>query len=409
MEKKRPERPSWDHSEFTNPTGKIVFAEGGAAFVPGFLPPSIRYDRKTLGLMIKAERRIAELKGIGSKMSNPHMVIRLGLKREAVLSSRIEGTTATLDDLNLYEVVGGPIEGALEARRLPEIINYVKALEEALESIQKRGKHVDLGTIRAAHKTLMSGVRGQDMDPGKFRTRQNWIIRRTASGVKILYTPPPADAVPKLLDNLVEFVQAEHDDSMSPLVQCAVAHYQFEAIHPFLDGNGRVGRLLIPLMLHKGGIMPSPLLYPSAYFERHKQEYYNALLEVSKKGQWRNWIAFFLSALVQQAEESIELISRLAALEKEYTKNLAKRNARANAARLMEYLFYNPYTTVPLTAERLGITYPTARATVTALVEAGILKEIGKRRRNRVFYAGGIDDVLVNVGREMSEGVQATH
>ena len=399
----QPKRPVWDHGEFTNPTAKIEVTEDGASFVPGFLPPSLNYDREIFGLMITAERNIAELKGMGSEISNPRMVIRLGLKREAVLSSRIEGTTASLGDLNLYEAAGGPIKGASEARRLPEVINYVAALEDALEDIQAPGRNVDLDTMRTAHKTLMSGVRGHDMDPGQFRSRQNWIVQRIGSDSNILYTPPPAGMVPKLLDNLVEFMQAKQDPSISPLVQCAVAHYQFEAIHPFLDGNGRVGRLLVPLMLHKSGLMPRPLLYPSAYFEKHRGEYYKALLEVSKKGEWNRWIAFFLRALAHQATESIDLISRLAALEEKYSKNLAERNVRANAIMLMKDLFYNPYTTIPRTTERLKITYPTAKAAVVSLVEAGILKEISKRSRNRVFYASGIDDALVATGRGESE------
>ena len=354
-------------------------------------------------MMINAERNIAELKGMGSKMSNPRTVIGLGLKREAVLSSRIGGTTASLGDLNLHEAAGGPIKGASEARRLPEVINYAAALKDALEDVRAPGRNVDLDTVRTAHKTLMSGVRGRDVAPGQFRSRQNWIVQRAGSDLNVLYTPPPAGMVPKLLDNLAEFMQAKHDPSISPLVQCAVAHYQFEAIRPFLDGNGRVGRLLVPLMLYKSGLVPRPLLYPSAYFERHRREYYKALLEVSRKGEWHRWIAFFLRALAQQANESIDLISRLTALEEKYSKNLAGRNVRANAIVLMKDLFYNPYTTIPRTAERLKITYPTAKAAVASLVKAGILKEISKRSRNRVFYASGIDDALAATGKGESE------
>ena len=394
----RSKRPAWDHSEFTNTTGKIEFTEEGATFVPGLLPPIIDYDREIFGLMMEAERSIAELKGMGREMDNPHMVIRLGLKREAVLSSRIEGTTASLGDLNLYEAVGGPIEGASEARRLPEVVNCAKALEEALTGIQAPGRRVDLDTVRAAHKTLMMDVRGHNMNPGQFRTSQNWIVSRKGRELKISYTPPPPGRVPKLLDNLVEFMQLENNPSIPPLVQCAVAHYQFEAIHPFPDGNGRVGRLLIPLMLHKNGLMPKPLLYPSAYFERHRQEYYKALLEVSKTGRWRMWIAFFLRALGQQADEAMGLVSRLASLEEEYTKDLTGRNVRASAMTLVKELIYNPYTTIPRAAKRLSITYPTAKAAVASLVEAGILEEVGKRRRNRVFYARGIDEALADDG-----------
>ena len=395
----RSKRPVWDHSEFTNTTGKIEFTEEGAAFVPGSLPPSIDYDREIFALMVKAERSIAELKGMGREMDYLHPAIGLGLKREAVLSSRIEGTTASLGDLNLHEAVGEPIKGSAEARRLPEVVNCAKALKDALASMQAPGSRLDLDTLRTAHKTLMVGVGEYDMNPGQFRTRQNWIVGRKGRELKISYTPPPPGKVPKLLDNLAEFMQFGDDPSAYPLVQCAVAHYQFEAIHPFPDGNGRVGRLLIPLMLHKNGLMPKPLLYPSAYFEKHRQEYYKALLEVSKTGKWRRWIAFFLRALGQQADEAMGLVSRLAFLEEEYTKDLTGRNVRASAMTLMKELIYNPYTTIPRAAKRLSITYPTAKAAVASLVEVGILEEAGKRRRNRVFYARGIDEALADDGQ----------
>ena len=394
----RVKKPTWDHTKFENPTSKIVFTKEVATFVPSLLPPDINYEREIFGLMMRAERSIAELKGIGNKMDDPRMVIRLGLRREAVLSSRIEGTTASLRDFNLHEAIGGAVKGASEVQRLPEVINYANALDEALREIQVPGKHVDLDTMLAAHRTLMSGVRGSETSPGQFRSGQNWIIRRTGSDVEIQYTPPPADMVPKLLDNLVEFMQSD-EHPWSPLVQCAVAHYQFEAIHPFFDGNGRVGRLLIPLMLHKSGLMPKPLLYLSAYFERHREEYYEALLAVSKSNQWNRWIAFFLRALARQADESIELIERLATLEDKYTSVLAEQNTRAGSLKIVKALFYNPYITIPRVAEILSATYPTAKSAVASLVKAGILVEIGERRRNKVFYAGGIDEVLDDVSR----------
>lgn len=393
--KDRVEKPTWDHAKFENPAGKIVFAKEGAAFVPSLLPPDIDYDREIIGLMIKAERSIAELKGMGCKMDDPLAVIRLGLKREAVLSSRIEGTAASLRDFNLHEVVGST-KGASEVRRLPEVINCANALEEALKDIQMPGKRVDLDTMRAAHRTLMSGVRGSESSPGRFRTGRNWIVRRTGSDAEIRYAPPPADMVPELLDNLAEFARFD-DRPQFPLVRCAVAHYQFEAIHPFFDGNGRVGRLLIPLMLHESGLMPEPLLYPSAYFERHREEYYESLLAVSKSGRWNVWIAFFLRALARQADESIELIARLAALEDECAGILAEQNARAGSLKIVKALFCNPYITIPRVAGVLGATYPTAKSAVASLVEAGILAEIGGRRRNRVFYARMIDEALDDI------------
>ena len=350
--------------------------------------------------MLIAERRISELKGVGSRTADLRAAIASGLKREAVLSSRIEGTTASLGDLNLHEAAGGTDKGASEARRLPEVVNYARALEYALEDVQASGKRVDLDTMRSAHRTLMSGAGGLDPNPGEFRSGQNWIVRRAGGDTKILYAPPPADMVPKLLDDLVEYMRPGDDLTELPLVKCAVAHYQFEAIHPFVDGNGRVGRLLIPLMLRESGLMPEPLLYPSAYFERHRQEYYELLLAVSRDGEWSGWVGFFMRALAAQAEESVALILRLADLRAEYEAVLEGRNARPGALKLVKHLFYNPYTTVPRAGKMLGCTYPTAQAAVASLVDAGILREIGERRRNRVFYAAGIDDVLDGAGRE---------
>lgn len=368
-------------TKFTKPNGRFVGEY--SAFVPKKLPPSFSMDRESLALLARAERKMGELKGRGRELENPHILLRTYLKREAVLSSRIEGTLASLEDLNKHEAFGGVSVKDARNLRLAEVINYVRALEESLQKIRRSGV-IDAETLKQAHKTLMSGVRGGDKNPGKLRRQQNWIAGRA-----LVYTPPPPENVEELLSNLVDFVKS--DDEISPLIQCAVAHYQFEAIHPFLDGNGRIGRLLVLLLLHNKDMLLEPALYLSAFFDRHRKEYYAGLLQVSQKSRWRAWIRFFLHAFESQACESIECVDKLVRLRKKYRGRVYK---QPRAAMLADALFSNPYTSVPRAQKTLKATYPSAKRAVYSLVDAGILKEMGKHGGRMTFVAQEIEDAL---------------
>lgn len=382
----RPGDLDWDRSGFTNPAGAFVpNMLNQRTFVPADLPPSLDYDRETIALLSGAESKVGELRGKADAMPGPHVFARAYLKMEAVSSSRIEGTSASLEDLNLCEATGGA--GGGDAR-LGEVISCASALEGALAKLEG-GRRIDPGLIREAHRILMSGVRGWVKSPGQFRDGQNWI----GKGGRIIYMPPDARFVPGLLDNLCSFIRTDTSIA-SALVQCAVAHYQFEAIHPFFDGNGRVGRMLLALMLHEKGAMPLPLLHLSAHFEEHLGEYYGGLLSVSRTGSWNEWITFFLRAFEERADQTIKSIRRLASIRSRYADTLKKRNARGRTIHLMEHLFANPYVTIPAARNILNASYPGAKSSVEALVQAGILKRADIPHRSKVFLAEEIGDSL---------------
>jgi len=276
-------------------------------------------------LLAKAERKVGELKEKGSELSNPHILIRAYLKREAILSSKIEGTLASLEDLNKHEAIGNIGKDESEYLRLREVLNYVSALKNSLEEIKNGTKKIDLDLIRESHKKLLTGVRGGDKSPGEFRNKQNWIVKTKGTTQEIIYTPPSSEKILELLNNLQTFLHTNHD-TMSALIQCAIIHYQFEVIHPFEDGNGRIGRLLLPLILYEKGLLPQPLLYLSAYFDKYQEEYYNGLLAVSQKSKWREWIKFFLRAFAEQASETTKNMQKLLDLQKKYAKLLKDKN-----------------------------------------------------------------------------------
>lgn len=382
-------------ADYTDPNGRFVKNEKGElAFVPKYLPPDIGFDTGLLHLLLVAERKVAELKGLKAVVPNPGMLIRAHINREAVLSSRIEGTTATLGDLNRYEAIGGIINPSSDKTGLQEVLNYVEALNQALEKMQSKECKLDMDLILQAHKTIMRGVRGGSMKPGQIRTAQNYIVRYSGKRRQVTYVPPPYESIQRLLDDMMEFLRSTPDYRMPGLVQCAIAHYQFEAVHPFLDGNGRVGRLLMPVILHFKGVLPDPLLYLSAYFEQHGEEYYACLRGVSQKQEWRQWLRFFLEAVSSQANESIEIINELEKLRVKYDKMLSKNKAGANAILLLYSLFANPYTTVPRACKVLGRTYPAGKRAIDELVEIGALRQVQVKYRGKVFHAEEIDAVI---------------
>ena len=379
---------TWDTSTYTRPNGEFVdVPEYGKAFVPARLPPKISYDDEMITLLARAEGAVGELRGRAKRI--PAVMIRPHLKREAVASSRIEGTMASLEDLNMQEALGNISRVDSQSLRLLEVQNYVRALEASLDDLRSDKCQIGLPLILKAHEILMHGVRGGDRSPGKLRKRQNIIVSIRGVRRAIVHVPPPPEMIRDLLDDLWAFVG--RDDGMSVLVKCAIAHHQFEAIHPFSDGNGRVGRMLVPLMLRAAGIMERPLLYVSTYLYHQRQEYYGGLRQVSKSGDWQDWIKLFLTAFVAQAVDAMQTIDGLASLRADHTSRLRSRNAKASALALADEMLGNPYVTIPRAASLLGMSYVGASAAIRSLESVGILKETEIKARARAFLARDVE------------------
>ena len=378
-------QPGWMRGN-SKPNG--TFGQGDPPeFIPRSLPPRLRMDKDIVKKIIEAERAVAELSGRGSDMPNLQILIHQYLRREAAHSSRIEGALVSVTDLLRYESADDINPQELKARRMGEVVNYVKMLEDCL-SMVKEGSAIDLNLTLKAHKILMGD--GYDQVPGELRTEQNYIMYGNRWPDNISYVPPPYELVPNLLRDLFEFMAK--DEGVSPLVQCALAHYQFEAIHPFTDGNGRVGRLLILLLLYKKGIMSDPLLYLSEYFDTYKRQYLQRLLGVSKNSRWKDWVMLFMDALIVQSHKSLEDIHQLADLQEKYQDRL--QNTSGNAVMLSGKLVSNPYITVDGAASMLGVGYTAARNAVSVLVRAGILLPIHSTRRRKLFVAKDVLNII---------------
>jgi len=362
-------------------SGKMIRTiEGYWAFVPNPLPPAIEYDREMVRLISEADRGLGRLAGIGQLLPNPHLLIAPYVRREAVLSSRIEGTQASLSDLLLFEAAE---EEPPRAPDVQEVRNYVRAMEYGLKRLEKLP--LSLRLVREIHARLMEGVRGKKRSPGEFRQVQNWIGPPGCSLAEATFVPPPVPEMHAALDEWEKFLHNAKDIPL--LVQCALMHYQFEAIHPFVDGNGRVGRLLITFFLCERGELPQPLLYLSAFFEQHRAEYYGRLLEVSRSGDWSGWIRFFLRGIGTQASAAAEDSQLIVKLQQRYRELLQQRKASPAAIAIMEELFLNPYVTATRLSKRLKVSFPTVQSTIDWLVKAGLLREITGRRRNRIYFA----------------------
>ena len=368
------------------PHGRVVAAIGGyRAYVPAPAPPPLTWDVDLAMSLSAADRAVGRLAGEGRRLVNPHILIRPFVRKEAVLSSRIEGTQATLGELLAAEA-GAPVERSRDDLR--EVGNYVVALEYGVARLETLP--VSLRLVRELHARLMRGVRGEVATPGEFRRSQNWIGPPGSTLSNATYVPPSlADLMP-CLDAWERFM---HDESLPPLVHAAIAHAQFEAIHPFLDGNGRVGRLLITLSLVAQGVLPSPLLYLSAWFEATRSEYYERLLGVTQRGEWEEWLTYFLRGVVRLSEDAVGRLQRLDDLLAGWKHEFA--GARSRTPELALDLFAeNPFWAVGGVAERLGVAFTTAQRAVDRLVEAGIVTQVREGRRNRVYCAGAILELL---------------
>lgn len=368
-------------------SGKLVKTpEGVLAFVPDPLPPKGLFPSwELMRLNSEADRALAELSGLARILPNAHLLSGSFRRREAVLSSRIEGTVTTISELFLFEA-GAPIDDNTADVR--EVSSYVNALDFGLNALAKLP--VCNRLIRDVHRVLMTGVRGKDKTPGEFRTQQNYIGATTATKIQdATYVPPPVSDMTRCMQDLEEFINGHSE--LPPLVRQALIHYQFEAIHPFQDGNGRIGRLLLTLDLCAEKIVEHPLLYISEYFERRRDEYYSLLFAISSEGAWDTWIRFFLEAVIHQARDAQERAKELHDLMQDYRRRLIEIRATASALRVMEELFFIPVINTVRVTQLAGGQTKTGKLAIDKLVKAGILKEFSsKRQRNRIYIAEGI-------------------
>jgi Fic family protein len=354
------------------------------AFVPGPLPPEVDFsDTRLVRSLYDATRTLSKLSGICVQLPNPSMLITPYLRREAVLSSQIEGTRVSLSELLLSEA-----QDREEAGEVREVFNYIVALRYALERVYA-GEPVTTELVRKMHELLMRGVRGEDKQPGEYRSVQNWIAPPFTEIRHATFVPPPPGRVPELMEALVAYINNDSGDEV-PLVKCALMHYQFETVHPFCDGNGRIGRALVTLYLCKCGIIEKPILYVSGYFSEHKSEYMALLRETNMRATFTQWLLFFFEALRVQAEDAQARARALLSLRESYRASIIEKGLSARHLAVVDGLFYNPYVTVRKVEEAAGVTYPTARGIVEALVSAGILSPTDAPGRAAVYVAHDI-------------------
>lgn len=370
-------------------TGRVIqTAQGYAAFIPAPLPPALVYDDDLVLALSRADAVLSELSGLGRHLPNPHLLIAPYVRREAVLSSRIEGTKASLSDLLLDEMEHTP-SARPEDDDVREVRNYVVALEYGIKRL--RSFPLSLRLVRELHARLMKDVRGERATPGEFRRSQNWIGPSGSTPATAPYVPPPPEPMQEALAEWERFL---HEREKFPdLIQCALLHEQFEAIHPFLDGNGRVGRLLITLFLIERGRLSQPLLYLSAYIEAHRQDYYDLLQRVRTDGDWMAWLRFFIMGVAETAGEAVQHAGRLMDLREKFR---ARLNDKPKALALLDELFINPYMTVARAERILKVSNPTARQAVTLLQKNGMLEEITGKEWGRLYLAKPILRVIEN-------------
>lgn len=366
------------------------------AFVPHPLPPRPPLDLsgERQRLFERALLACGRLDGISAVLPEADLFLYTYVRREAVLSSQIEGTQSSLSDLLLFEVGGAegvPFDDVVEASR------YVAALDHGFELLGS-GLPISNRLIREVHGVLLAGGRGGDKRPGEFRTTQNWIGGSRPGNAH--FVPPPPHRVPEAMGGLERFIHDEREP-ISTLIRAALVHVQFETIHPFLDGNGRVGRLLIALMLHDAGILRQPLLYLSLYFKEHRQEYYRLLDGVRRDGDWEAWVEFFLEGVAHTAGSAVSTAHRLLDLFEEDRSRIGKApGVTGNTHRVFEGLHRRPVAMIPALAERAGVTYPTAAKAVGVLEALGIVQEVTGLPRGKIYvYRRFLD--LLNEGTEV--------
>lgn len=380
-------------------SGRLVpTAEGQLAFAPEPLPPTLAWDDTLALALSRADTALSELSGLGRYLPNPHLLIIPYTRREAILSSRIEGTRANLSDLLRDEAGEAAPDDATSAEDIREVRNYVTALEYGIAQLQTLP--ISLRLIRGMHARLLEGVRGDHARAGEFRDRQNW-IGEPGSGIREAQFVPPPPA--EMLGALGEWERfANTIGALPDLVQCALLHQQFETIHPFIDGNGRLGRMLIILFLLQRRRLSQPLLYLSAYFEAHRRDYYALLQRVRTDGDWSAWLLFFLRGVAETASAALRQAGELMDLRESY--HAALRD-KGTALALVDQLFTNPYTTVARAAAQLAVSNPAARAAVNLLEERRILTEITGKSWGKTYVALPILRVISPEEAGMSRAV----
>ncbi|MBQ8538372.1 MAG: Fic family protein [Ruminococcus sp.] len=356
----------------SNLTGEAMYK----SFRPAPLPPVLNMDDEMITQLTSATKALATLDTLSSFIPNMNLFVSMYVRKEALLSSQIEGTQATLED------VLDPLIEKNANQNVADVVNYIKAAEFALERMNTLPLCNRL--IKETHAVLMSGVRGQEKNPGEFRTSQNWIGAAGSSLKNARYIPPNPEDMINAMSDLEKYINS--DDSLDVLIQAALLHYQFETIHPFLDGNGRVGRLLITLFLMEKKVLNSPALYISYYLKKNRIEYYDRMSEVRNKDNHEQWIKFFLNAIKESAIESVDTIKKLSEL---HNANIEKINAMGRAAKnaraVFDYLEQNPIIDIGKTAEELKLAFSTVSLAVNRLVDVGILIKTNNANRNRVF------------------------
>jgi Fic family protein len=373
-------------NDFHSPeTGQVVITQSGYyAFIPAALPPSLSWTLPLISVLAEAERELSRLSTLAEAFPFPQLLTQPFMRREAVLSSRIEGTRATLAELYNYESAQlSLIETNDDVR---EVQNYVTALDYGLERLQTLP--ISLRLIREIHEKLMTGVRGGNLTPGEFRRSQNWIGPAGSTLVTATYVPPSVEEMHQALGDLEQFIHASGE--VPALARAAMIHYQFEAIHPFLDGNGRVGRLLMALLFAEWKLLPQPLLNLSVYFERYRQEYYDQLLAVSQQGDWEAWLRFFLRGVSAQSKDSVARMEQLGSIRSKYQPIVdAEKNSERMAA-VVDFLFGRPIFNAKQLVEGLNMPFKTSRQYIEKLVQASILREITGYARNQIYRADEI-------------------
>lgn len=349
-----------------------------SAFHPAPLPPNppVNIDEEMSSLLGNAHRMLGKLDGISEQIPDIDLFIAMYVRKEALLSSQIEGTQATLDDIldpNIEENTN------LE---VADVINYIKTLQFALDRLNELPLCNRL--LKDMHEVLMEGLRGQERNPGEFRRSQNWIGLQGGSLKNAVFVPPAKEVMEESMSDLEKFIHAQ--DELDPLIKIGLIHYQFETIHPFLDGNGRIGRMLITLWLMLQGLLKYPVLYISYYFKRNRVEYYDRLMDVRVKGHFEEWIRFFLRGIITSAEDARETIEVMNQIKQESTKKIEELKGRKDTLyKVYRYIERNPIIEIGRAAEALDLSFNAVAKAVNKLVELKILEQVNSYKRNRRF------------------------
>ena len=368
----------------SNLTGEMAYP----SFRPAPLPPNppIALSGELVAKLVDANKKLAALDGLSARIPNMDLFVSMYVRKEALLSSQIEGTQCTLDDIL------NPLMEENTNRNVSDVVNYIKATEFALNRLHSLPLCNRL--IKETHAVLMEGVRGQEKSPGEFRYSQNWIGGQGSTIRNARYIPPNPEDMQTAMSDLEKYMNG--DDSLDPLIQAALIHYQFETTHPFLDGNGRVGRLLITLFLMEKGILSHPALYISYFLKMNRIEYYDRMTQVRKTGDYEQWVMFFLQAFSDSAGDAIQTIDALTALHNQSVAKLGtfSKRQQTNLLKLFAYIETNPIIDIQKTAAALGLSYNTVSKMVMILVDEGILRQTDKAGKAKIYSYAEYLDIL---------------